>query len=396
MRHIHFPVWMGAEAATSNPAFVTLFALETFTRAILVTVVPLRALVLLGDAQKVSLFYFLVSSTGLLGTLAVPWLVRRLHRRWALTLGVLCVIGAAPLFASGGLSGLVLGLSLHLVGAAMVSICLNLFVLDHIPRKALTRFEPLRMFFTGAVWTVAPLTGVYLGKLVAPWAPYAGSAAFAVAMLGYFWFLRMTENPVLANATSPPPNPLLFIRRYFSQPRLTLAWLLSVGRASWWGMFFIYSPIYAVTTGLGEEAGAIIISVGSASMFVVTFWGWVGRRYGIRRLMMGGFLATGLLTLGVGAVSGAAMLGAALIVVACFGACSIDGAGNVPFLRAVRPRERPEMTTVYSSYRDVSRLSMPGIFAIVLQSFALPAVFVTSGVIMLGMTWFTRYIPRRL
>ena len=387
---------MGAAAATSNPAFVILFALETFTRAILVTVVPLYALALLGDAQKVSLFYFLVSGTGLLGTLAVPWLVRRLRRRWTLTLGVLFVVGAAPLFASPGLTGLVLGLCLHLTGAAMVSICLNLFVLDHIPRKALTRFEPLRMFFTGAVWMVAPLLGVYLGKLVVPWAPFAASAGFALAMLGYFWFLRMTENPVLASAAAPPPNPLLFIRRYFSQPRLTLAWLLSVGRASWWGMFFIYAPIYAVTSGLGEEAGAIIISVGSASMFVVTFWGWVGRRYGIRRLMMGGFLVTGLLTLAVGAAAGTPWLGAALIVIACFGACSIDGAGNVPFLRAVRPRERPEMTTVYSSYRDVSRLSMPGIFALLLQVYALPAVFVTSGAMMIGMTWFARHIPRRL
>lgn len=396
MRHIHFPVWMGAAATTGNPAFVILFMLETFTRAILVTVVPLHALALLGDAQKVSLFYFLVSGAGLLGTLAVPWLVRRLRRRWALTLGVLCVAGAAPLFATADLTGLVLGMCLHLVGAAMVSICLNLFVLDHIPRKTLTRFEPLRMFFTGAAWTVAPLLGVFLGKQMAPWAPYAASAGFALALIGYFWFLRMTENPVLASATAAPPNPLLFIHRFFSQPRLALAWLLSVGRASWWGMFFIYAPIYAVTSGLGEEAGAIIISAGSASMFVVTFWGWVGRRYGIRRLMMGGFLVTGLLTLEIGAVAGAPLLGAVLIVVACFGACSIDGAGNVPFLRAVRPRERPEMTTVYSSYRDVSRLSMPGIFAVVLQSFALPAVFVTSGVMMLGMTWFARYIPRRL
>ncbi|MFP6743887.1 MAG: MFS transporter, partial [Alphaproteobacteria bacterium] len=69
---------------------------------------------------------------------------------------------------------------------------------------------------------------------------------------------------------------------------------------------------------------------------------------------------------------------------------------NVPFLRAVRPRERPEMTTVYATYRDTARLSAPGIFALVLQVFALPAVFYTSGLIMLGMAWYARYIPRRL
>ncbi len=54
------------------------------------------------------------------------------------------------------------------------------------------------------------------------------------------------------------------------------------------------------------------------------------------------------------------------------------------------------MTTVYASYRDTARLSMPGILSLVLQVFALPAVFVTGGLIMLGMAHFARYVPRRL
>ena len=396
MRQIHFPVWLGTVATTSNPSFVILFILETMARAVLITVVPLQALALLGDAQGVSVFFFVVSFAGLTGTLAVPWLVRRLRRRWVVTLGGLCVVAAAPLLANPSLSGLAAGLAVHLVGVASLSICLNLYVLDHIPRKVLTRFEPLRMFFTGAAWMVAPLLGVMLGNRLAPWAPYAASAGFALALLGYFWFLRMTESPALITATTPPPNPLLFVRRYFSQPRLTLAWLLSLGRAGWWGMFFIYAPIYAVTQGLGAEIGALIVSAGSAAMFTVTFWGWVGRRFGLRRLMIGGFIATGLLSLAIGAVAGIPWLGATLIIVACFGACAVDGAGNVPFLRAVRPRERAEMTTVYASYRDTARLSMPGILSLVLQVFALPSVFVTGGLMMLGMAYFARYVPRRL
>ncbi len=40
----------------------------------------------------------------------------------------------------------------------------------------------------------------------------------------------------LAN-TVPQTNPINFVRRYFVQPRLALAWLLAVCRARWWGMF---------------------------------------------------------------------------------------------------------------------------------------------------------------
>ena len=396
MRQFHYPVWLGAVTTAGNPSFVALFVLETFTRAILVTVVPLQALALLGDAQGVSVFYFSVSFAGLAGALAVPWLVRRLRRRWVTSLGVGFLCASAPLLANHTLGGLVGGLALHMIGAATLSICLNLYVLDHIRPQVLTRFEPLRMLFTGSAWMVAPVLGVYLGKHVAPWTPYALSAVSALVLLAYFWFLRITESPALAPATASPSNPLRFLRRYFSQPRLSLAFFLAVGRAGWWMMFFIYAPIYAVTSGLGEEAGGWIVAAGSASMFAVTFWGWLGRRYGLRRLLVAGYGAAGLLTLGVGAAAGTPWLGIAILIIACFAASAIDGAGNVPFLRAVRPRERPEMTAVYSSYRDAARLTIPGLFALVLNHFALPAVFVTSGLIMLVMSHYARFIPRRL
>ncbi len=396
MRQFHYPVWLGAVTTTGNPSFVALFVLETFTRAILVTVVPLKALKLLGDAQGVSVFYFSVSIAGLLGALAVPWLVRRLRRRWVTSLGVFFLCASAPLLASHTLGGLAGGLALHMIGAATLSICLNLYVLDHIRPKVLTRFEPLRMLFTGTAWMVAPVLGIYLGKYGAPWLPYGVSAGFALTLLGYFWFLRMTESPTLVAATSSPVNPLRFVGRFFSQPRLYLAWFLAIGRAGWWMMFFIYAPIYAVTSGMAAETGGWIVAAGSASMFVVTFWGWVGRRYGLRRLLVGGYAAAGLLTMGVGAAAGTTWLGITILIVACLAASAIDGAGNVPFLRAVRARERAEMTTVYSSYRDAARLTIPGLFALVLNVFALPAVFVTSGLIMLVMAAYARHIPRRL
>ena len=46
-----------------------------------------------------------IIGTGLLGTLAVPWLVQRLLRRWVVSLGALFLVAAAPLFASSGLPG---------------------------------------------------------------------------------------------------------------------------------------------------------------------------------------------------------------------------------------------------------------------------------------------------
>ncbi len=396
MRHFHSPVWLGPVARAGGPAFIVLFTLDTLARAILVTVLPLQAYDLLGDVQKVSILYLAASIAGLMGSLAVPWLVRTFQRRWALTLGALCFVGAAPLLSLHSLPALLPGIALHMFGGACSSICLNLYVLDHVPRQAFTRFEPTRMLFSGAGWLIGPVLGIYLETRVADWLPYAASGAFALGLLGYFWFLRATESPAVPRGKAPPPNPFLFVRRYFSQPRLVLAWFLAMGRAGWWGMFYMYAPIYAVTTGLGEEAGGVISSSGSAFLFTVTFWGWLGRKHGLRWLLILGFTLTGVLTVAVGLAAGTPWLGAGLLIAAAGGASITDGAGNVPFMRAVRSWERAEMTTVFATYRDAARLSMPALYAALLQVFALPAVFVASGVIMLGSAWLARHVPGRM
>ena len=43
-------------------------------------------------------------------------------------------------------------------------------------------------------------------------------------------------------------------------------------------MFYVYAPIFAVTSGLGAEAGGIVVSIGTGRIWLVPFWGWVGRR----------------------------------------------------------------------------------------------------------------------
>ena len=167
-----------------------------------------------------------------------------------------------------------------------------------------------------------------------------------------------------------------------------------MGRASWWAGFFIYVPIYAVTAGLGPVAGGVMVSCGVALVLSVPFWGWVGRRYGLRPMMIASASLTGIAMIVLALVAGDAWWGAALWLVAAGVAAPMDGVGNIPFLRAVRPRERSEMTGVFMTTRDASQLLPPGVFAVVLTFFELPAVFVVSGVGMLAVGWLARYLPR--
>jgi hypothetical protein len=389
-------LWIGALTRRKAARFSALFFLAAVPQTILLAVVPLEAFRVLGSARAVSLLYLAVSFAGLAGRLGIPSLIRLVRRRWVFSLGTLSYAIAAVLLASETPAGLATGLALNVFGAACLEITTNLYVLDHIPRHELSRFEPTRIFVSAGPWTIGPWLGVYLQQTVVPAAPFAIAAAGAVALLALFWSLRLAENTVLQGMRRPPPNPLRYLRRFFSQPRLRLAWALAAGRASWWNMFFIYAPIFAVTSGLGAETGAALVSIGTALAWTVPFWGWLGRRYGLRRLLFAGYLATGTLTVIAASTVSKPWIGAAMLLVATLAAETIDGAGNLLFLRAVHPYERSEMTTVFVSYRDMAQLAPPAVFSVLLSLFSLSSVFVAGGITMLAMTIFTRHIPRRL
>ncbi len=367
----------------SGSSFIILFALDSLARSTLVTIVPLQAYKLLGGAQQVSLIYFMVGVTGVAGSLLVPWLVNKLSHHRTLILGSSCMVLSAFLLSAHALPCFIPGLALQMFGAATIAICLNLYVQDHIPRGDFTRFEPMRIVFSGGAWVIGPALGVYLENHVAVWVPYTIAATYSLLQLTYFLSMRMGNHQEGANVKPRQANPLYFLKRFFDQPRLILAWVLSVARTGWWGMFYIFGPIYAVQSGLGAEAGGIISSIGSAGMLSVLFWGWIGRRIGIRRLQMLGYGLAGLFTLIAAGMFSLPLFGAVFLVAAAASTSIIDSSGNVSFLRAVRPRERSEMTTVYGTYRDMSRLTFPGIYSMILAIFPLPAVFLVGGGIMI-------------
>ena len=373
--------------------FLGVFVLPGIAQSILLTVVPLEALRLLGTARAVTLLYAVAGLAAVVGRFRIPVLVQLIQRRSVFSLGASQLAISAVLLASGSPAAFALGLALSSFAFACIEVTSNLYLLDHIPRHALRHFEPTRIFACAGPWTLGPWLGVYLQQSIAFAAPFAVAALAATVLLLFFWWLRLTER---VPTKRKPPNPMRYLPRFFSQPRLRLAWCLAGARSVWWSTFYIYTPIFAVTSGLGAETGGAIASIGTSWIFLVPLWGWVGRRYGLRRLLAVGYAIAGIMTAATAAVFDLPWVGAVMLVMAGFGAEMIDGAGNLLFLRAVHPYERSEMTTVFVSYRDVAQLGAPAVSAVLLSLFALPSVFVAAGIMMIGSARLTHHIPRRL
>ncbi|MEZ5857159.1 MAG: MFS transporter [Hyphomicrobiaceae bacterium] len=398
MRRIYSPVLLANLPEARARAFVVLFTFDAIARSILISVLPLKAYGLLGAAQLVSIAYFAAAFLGLGTNLSVPLLLRTLPRRWVLTIGAGIQVASVALLSLESAWTFVLGLAMQGMAMAMLDVAINLYMLDHIPRRELNTFEPRRLLFTGTTFALGPWLGVYLNGQINSNLAFVVAGMSALSLLTFFWFLRLSDHSAVRTSGAQSPSPLKSIPRFVAQPRLLLSWCLALGRNGWWVMNFIYVPIYVTRAGYGPEAGGALVSLGLVAMLGVRMWGRLGQKIGIRNVLSIGYGCTGVLSLIAAALAMAEQTTACMVALwaAAVAATIIDGAGNVPFLRAVHHYERAEMTSVFMTFRHVGSLVVPGVLALVLWVAPFPAVFATGGLLTLGMALLSRLLPRGL
>jgi len=391
---LQLPIRRQAGALT----FGALFALESFVRAINSTVVSLQAYDLLHAARNVSILATGVSLTVLMTTLLLPLLIARIPRRWAYTLGVLGLMGAGVALATFTLEGQALGMFLRNIGAGVLNITMALYIMDYVKRTDLTRIEPVRMSMSTASWAVGPAFGVWLYTEYGHWAPQAMSILWAGILLSLFWYFRLHAHAIIRAGKASAPNPLANIGRFLRQPRLRLAWMIAFGRSCYWATLFVYAPLLMVESGLGKQAGGWLISLSQILLIAAYLFGKLARRRGVRVVIAGSFAVSCFSALFAG-LAGTSLpyLAAGLLLLGSLAASALDAVGGVPFLRAVRAHERPQMTAVYRTYIDLSELLPSIAFAVALSFFSIGSVFVIIG-LALGIfglfAW--RYLPKSM
>jgi predicted MFS family arabinose efflux permease len=393
---IRFPMWLRVVDRPGAREFAVLSAVEAFSRAVIAGVIPLQAYALLVEARTISLVYAGVGMVAFATSFMVPLVLLRLRRKWVFTAGTLCMVAAPLLMLMDEALPFVTALQVRALAVVCVNIALNLYILDYIRRKDFVASEPKRLAFLGISWFIGPALGIFLHTRYGLLPVCLLSAGFALAALGYFWYLRIVENPTVAPARRAPPMPWRNIRRYLAQPRLRLAWIIPFGRSTFWTTFFVYPPLYIVQQGGSETIVAVMLSAGQGLLFFAPLVGRLGARHGIRRVIIAAATGTGLISLAAGLLQPGPIEVAAIFVIAALGATALDALGNIPFLRAVRHYERSEMTSVFRTYIEASQLLPAAAYAAVLTVAPLPAVFVVLGGVLLVSAWYARYLPRAL
>lgn len=374
----YIPLWTRFAPVPGVKGFATLQGFEAITRGILVSVFPLEMYRALQDAQTVSVVYFIIGITSLTAGLMVPWLNRLVPRRWMYSTGASLYVIGSGIAIFGGTEMIMYALLCNTLATVITFVCFNAYVLDFIARSELGRAESMRMFYSALGWTIGPVLGVTLMALWRP-APFVVAGLSSLCMLSVFWAMRLGNGKLITRARAPAPNPLAFLGRFFAQPRLIAGWLFAVIRSCGWWVYVVYLPIFAVESGLGEATGGIVLSFTNGTLFLTPLMLRFVQASSIRTAVRFGFFAAGALFIMAGIGQWLPWGAVAALMVASFCLILLDVCGGLPFLMAVKPSERTEMSAVYSSFRDVSGILTPGVAWLVLLVAPLPGVFMACG-----------------
>lgn len=374
----YIPLFLRHAPTPGVRGFAALAGIEASLRGMLVSVWPLVMYDALDEnAGRVTIAYFIAGVASLLWGLMVPWGSRFIPRRWTYTGGALLYFAGTLLAIFG--EGIAIPFALVITNFATVTvfICTNAYLMDYIARTELGRTESLKMRYSALSWVAGPIIGVTLWKIWPP-LPFLIAMACAAVLLSTFWYMRLGNGKLITRARAPAPNPLAYLGRFFRQSRLVAGWLFAVIRSSGWWVYVVYLPIFCIEAGLGDRAASYAFSASNALLLLAPrMLRWMqphGLRHGVRLAFIGAAACFAVAAFGQ-VWPPAAILG--LLAASVF-LVMLDAFGGLPFLLAVRPAERTEMSAVYASYRDVSGIVTPGVAWFVLLVSPLAGVFLAA------------------
>jgi len=379
--------------------FAVLASMEAAARGILTSVFPIAMYRSLGDAQTVSEVYFAIGLLSMVAALFTPWLTRFVPRRILYTAACLTMIAGNLCAAAGSATEtawlIPAGLTFTTLSVVVITVCFNAYVMDYVARSSLGQCETLRLFYSGAAWSIGPFLGVWLMDVWAP-APFCISIAACLTLLATFWVLRLGNGKIITKARGPAANPLGYLPRFLAQPRLIVGWTFAVIRSSGWWIYVVYLPIYAVEQGFSDRLGGLALSASNSLLFATPLiLRWM-QAHTVRQTILIGFFGSAAAFTAAALASDLPVAVIALLMVGAAFLVLLDVSAGLPFLMAVRPSERTEMSAVYSTFRDVSGVLSPAAARVVLSVAPLVMVFAVGGLGLAACGWLALKLHPRL
>ena len=323
-------------------------------------------------------------------------LINLFSRKYIFSFASVLIIIGSLLLSYSDIIAYTLGNILRMAGAGLTMICVSLYTMDFIPRKELAQVESRKILFAAMSWVLFPGIGTWLWVNTFKIAPFLLSSIIMTLLLFIFWWLRIKESELVKETNKNHLNFLSNLKIYFYNPHMRVAYLIAVTRSASWVFFFTYGPIYFIEAGIAIEwVGFVMGSIISIFVFS-SYFAKIGESFGIRRTIYYSFLISGISLGIIGLLPKPALIGIIFLVIATLGMDMLDIIGNLPFMRMVNPKQRTEMTTVYSTWREFSFAITPGFASLFLFFMKVQSLFIVMGLFLISAGLLSKKMPGRV
>lgn len=163
---------------------------------------------------------------------------------------------------------------------------------DESTKRELNSNEALMYSLLNIGWFIGPLiAGFILAK-------YGISMVFMVSSLFIFLtfliFLKIDPNLKKKNRDIIDSNIFNNIRNYIKDKKLRIPYLVAGGVEIWWALIYIYTPLFILDKGLGEEiVGFFLAAVTIPLILAEVEVGKMSEKFGFKKFIASGFFLLG-------------------------------------------------------------------------------------------------------
>ena len=165
---------------------------------------------------------------------------------------------------------------------------LGILVKDASPRESLSRNEGIKFTFTNIAYVIGPLIAAYVLALEGVGSVFILASIFTFIGFLFFVYSRIEDD---AKASRIDMNVLKNFFSFFKNRGRVLVYFLGGGIALWWGMIYLFVPLYIVRSGLAPAwVGYFLFAVAvPLILFEYMFARYAGKR-GFKMMFRLGFL----------------------------------------------------------------------------------------------------------
>jgi MFS family permease len=391
------PIRIASGGSPSGNTLGIIYGMNSASMAVLGSLISLVGLNILDNSTvALSLSLFLSALISLPIVLYTGSLINLLTRKYVFTIGVFIALSGNLMFLLDTPITFVLANACRMAGGGLMFMCISLYTMDFTPRKLLARAESRKFLFAGISWLIFPFVGTWMWVNVDHQAPFLLSIMLISILIAIFWWLRISE---AQNIKPPKSGNLDFIknvRRYFGNPHMRVAYLIAVARSSSWVVFFTYGPIYLRDAGISTQWIGLFMGGIMAVLLLSSRFAAIAQYIGIRKTILLSFFMAGISMITLGLLPEPTIWGLLLLLLASLGFDMLDIIGNIPFMRMVTPKVRVEMTSVFSTWREMSFVVTPGLSAFILIFTDISGLFLVLGIVLVIAGLLSRTMPIRV